>query len=133
MPAMRPRATGSASPSTANAPPDLVEVGAVVLRNKPAEHPLDRRCVECQQERNDEHQHDLKQGRQSCEADADRVAELSEQVILQMRVDGFGHAPKVDLEAEDLDRGALQTVDAILSSSGQARGLNLELSDLAHA
>jgi hypothetical protein len=50
-----------------------------------------------------------------------------------VQIDGLGRAPKIDLETKNLDRGALQAVDAILSSGRQAGGLNLELGDLADA
>jgi hypothetical protein len=73
----------------------------------------------------------LQQGGERGKAEADRVAELTQEVLPQVGGDGFGSAGEVDLEAEHLD-GALEAVDPVLGRGRQAWGLRLQRADLVH-
>src|SRR6266849_5571485 len=116
-----------------DAAPDLVEVGAVVIWHKPAQHSFDGCGVEREQEGDDEREEELQECRQRGEANAHGVAKLAEEVFPQVGVDGLGRAAEVDLETEDLDWRALKAVDAILRGCCQAGSLDLELRHLAYA
>lgn len=117
----------------ADAAPDLVEVGAVVGGNETPQYSFDGSCIERKEKRDDESKEDLEKRRERGEADAHCVAKLTEEKFARVRVDAVGRGLDVDLETEDLDRGALQAVDTVLRRSGKARGLALQLGDLADA
>ena len=80
----------------ANFAPDLVEVGPVVIWDQPPEDAPEGCGIERQQEGDDEHQHELQQRGQCGQADVDRVAELTQQVLPQVRADRIGRALDVD-------------------------------------
>jgi len=111
--------------------PDLIEVGAIVIRHQAAKVATHRRRFECEKKRDDKHEQQLQDGCQCSQAKRDGVTELTQQVLPEVRVDALRHAFEVDLDSKHADW--LQAVQPILRGCGQVRELNLELIDLAYA
>jgi len=65
----------------ADSSPDLIEVGAIVAGNESAQDTLDGRCIEREQEGDDECEDQLQKGGQRGQADAHCVAKLAKEIF----------------------------------------------------